>query len=100
MMENDAILSIRGIDKGYPGVHALDRIDLDIYRNSIHCIIGENGSGKSTFIKILTGVVSKTSGTIVFTGKPFDTKNVKDAKSHGIVALYQELNVVNDLTVK
>ena len=100
MMENDAILSIKGIDKEYPGVHALDRIDFDIYRNSIHCIIGENGSGKSTFIKILTGVVAKTSGTILFNGKPFDAKSVKDAKSHGIVALYQELNVVNDLTVE
>ncbi len=100
MMENDAILSIRGIDKEYPGVHALDNIDFDIYRNSIHCIIGENGSGKSTFIKILTGVVAKTRGTILFNGKPFDPKNVKDAKSHGIVALYQELNVVNDLTVE
>ena len=94
------VLSIRGIDKQYPGVHALDNISFDIYRNTIHCIIGENGSGKSTFIKILTGVVAKTSGTMIFDGKPFDPKSVKDAKAHGIVALYQELNVVNDLTVE
>jgi ribose transport system ATP-binding protein len=100
MMENDAILAIRGIDKEYPGVHALDNIVFDIYKNTIHCIIGENGSGKSTFIKILTGVVAKTRGTILFNGTPFDPKNVKDAKGHGIVALYQELNVVNDLTVE
>ena len=53
-MDTDAILSVRGIDKEYPGVHALDNIAFDIYKNTIHCIIGENGSGKSTFIKILT----------------------------------------------
>ena len=99
-MGNESVLSIRGIDKQYPGVHALDNISFDIYRNTIHCIIGENGSGKSTFIKILTGVVAKTSGTMIFDDKPFDPKSVKDAKAHGIVALYQELNVVNDLTVE
>jgi ribose transport system ATP-binding protein len=100
MMDNDTILSIKGIDKMYPGVHALDNIHFDIKRNTIHCIIGENGSGKSTFIKILTGVVAKTRGNIILNDKPFDPKSVKDAKNHGIVALYQELNVVNDLTVE
>jgi ABC-type sugar transport system ATPase subunit len=100
MMDTDSILSIKGIDKEYPGVHALDTIAFDIHKNTVHCIIGENGSGKSTFIKILTGVVAKTTGTILFNGKPFDPRSVKDAKSRGIVALYQELNVVNDLTVE
>jgi ribose transport system ATP-binding protein len=100
MMDNDYILSIKGIDKLYPGVHALDNTFFDIKRNTIHCIIGENGSGKSTFIKILTGVVNKTRGNIILNDKPFDPKSVKDAKNHGIVALYQELNVVNDLTVE
>ncbi|MGA2639329.1 MAG: sugar ABC transporter ATP-binding protein [Spirochaetia bacterium] len=100
MMDNDFILSIKGIDKLYPGVHALDNIVFDIKRNTIHCIIGENGSGKSTFIKILTGVVNKTKGDIILNDKPFDPKSVKDAKNHGIVAIYQELNVVNDLTVE
>ena len=71
-MDTDAILSVRGIDKEYPGVHALDNIAFDIYKNTIHCIIGENGSGKSTFIKILTGVVAKTRGTIIFNDKPRD----------------------------
>jgi ABC-type sugar transport system ATPase subunit len=99
-MEYEAILSMRGIDKKYPGVHALDNIAFDIYDNKVHCIIGENGSGKSTFIKILTGVVAKTDGAILFNDRPFNPKNVKDAKNHGIVALYQELNVVNDLTVE
>jgi ABC-type sugar transport system ATPase subunit len=99
-MNNDAILRIKGIEKQYPGVKALDSIFFDIKRNTIHCIIGENGSGKSTFIKILTGVVGKSGGEIFFNDKPFDPKGVKDAKNHGIVALYQELNVVNDLTVE
>jgi ABC-type sugar transport system ATPase subunit len=100
MMGNEVILSVKGIDKKYPGVHALDRISFDVTRNTIHCLIGENGSGKSTFIKILTGVVDKTGGDIFLNGTPFDPKSVKDAKNHGIVALYQELNVVNDLTVE
>ena len=100
MMDNDNILRIEGIDKLYPGVHALDNISFDIKRNTIHCLIGENGSGKSTFIKILTGVVNKTRGSIILNGRPFDPKSVKDAKNHGIVALYQELNVVDDLTVE
>ena len=99
-MDNDYILRIEGIDKLYPGVHALDNISFDIKRNTIHCLIGENGSGKSTFIKILTGVVNKTRGSIILNGRPFDPKSVKDAKNHGIVALYQELNVVDDLTVE
>ena len=99
-MDNDYILRIEGIDKLYPGVHALDDISFDIKRNTIHCLIGENGSGKSTFIKILTGVVNKTRGSIILNGRPFDPKSVKDAKNHGIVALYQELNVVDDLTVE
>jgi ABC-type sugar transport system ATPase subunit len=100
MMDGNAILSIKGIHKQYPGVHALDDISFTIDRNTIHCIIGENGSGKSTFIKILTGVVESTEGEIRYDGKPFAPKSVKDAKNHGIVALYQELNVVNDLTVE
>ncbi len=99
-MNSDAILSIRGIDKQYPGVHALDHIAFDIARNTIHCIIGENGSGKSTLIKILTGVVEKTGGELFYNGQPFEPRSVRDAKNHGIVALYQELNVVNDLTVQ
>jgi ABC-type sugar transport system ATPase subunit len=99
-MDSDVIVEIRGLDKQYPGVHALDAISFDIRRNTIHCIVGENGSGKSTFIKVLTGVVAKTGGAMVFDHKAFDPKSVKDAKSRGIVALYQELNVVNDLTVE
>ena len=99
-MENNYTLRIQGIDKLYPGVHALDSISFDIQRNTIHCIIGENGSGKSTFIKILTGVVARTRGDILLDEKSFDPRSVKDAKNHGIVALYQELNVVNDLTVE
>jgi ABC-type sugar transport system ATPase subunit len=99
-MDNLAILSMKGLHKLYPGVHALDDVAFDINRNSIHCIIGENGSGKSTFIKILTGAVVKSQGTILFDGKPFEPMSVRDAKNQGIVALYQELNVVNDLTVE
>jgi ABC-type sugar transport system, ATPase component len=99
-MNTEVIIGIRELHKQFPGVHALKGVTFNIKRNSIHCIIGENGSGKSTFIKILTGALNKTKGDIIFDDKPFDPKSVKDAKNQGIVALYQELNAVDDLTVE
>jgi ABC-type sugar transport system ATPase subunit len=102
-MENvktDVLISVRELDKVFPGVLALDRVGFDIKRNSIHCIVGENGSGKSTFIKILTGALPRSKGEISLGGQPFEPKTIREAKTRGVVALYQELNVVDDLTVE
>jgi ABC-type sugar transport system ATPase subunit len=102
-MENeksDVLISVRGLDKQFPGVLALDRVSLDIRRNTIHCIVGENGSGKSTFIKILAGALPRSKGEIAFGGKLFEPKSIREARARGVVALYQELNVVDDLTVE
>ena len=65
----DVILTMKGIDKSFPGVHALDHVDLEIRKGEVLALMGENGAGKSTLMKILTGVYSKDSGTITYEGK-------------------------------
>ena len=94
------ILSIRNISKEYPGVKALDDVSFDIPANVVHCIIGENGAGKSTLIKILTGAIEKTRGSMLLHGQEYHPKSIKEAMRAGISVLYQELNVVDELTVE
>lgn len=97
---NENILEIRDISKKYPGVMALKGVSFDIKRNTVHCIVGENGAGKSTLIKILTGAIRRSGGTIQYNGQDYSVKNIKEAMNSGMSVLYQELNVVDDLTVK
>ncbi len=99
-MNTDHILTIRNLCKNYPGVEALKAVDLDIERNAVHCIVGENGAGKSTFIKILTAAEKRTKGEIVLNGLPYNPKTVKDAMNLGISTLFQELNIVEQMTVE
>jgi len=94
------IIEIRNVGKEFPGVRALKDVSFEIRRNTVHCIVGENGAGKSTLIKILTGAYEKSSGEINLNGKPFSPLKVRNAMSSGISVLYQELNVVNELTVE
>ena len=61
----DVILTMKGIDKSFPGVHALDHVDLEVRKGEVHALMGENGAGKSTLMKVLTGIYSKDSGTII-----------------------------------
>jgi len=96
----EAVVQVRGLSKRFPGVLALDEVSFDIRRNTVHCIVGENGAGKSTFIKILTGAMSRSRGEILLEGEAFDPRSIRDAMSAGISVLYQELNVVDDLTVE
>lgn len=99
-MQTDSIIEVRNLKKSFPGVLALKGVDFDIVRNSCHCVVGANGAGKSTFIKILTGAYQKSAGEIFFDGEPFSPHSIKDAMASGISVLYQELNVVDDLTVE
>jgi ABC-type sugar transport system ATPase subunit len=96
----DALVAIRGLCKQFPGTLALNDVSFDIRRATVHCVIGENGSGKSTLIKILTGALQRSRGSILFEGRPFEPKTVREAMALGVMALYQELNVVDDLTVR
>lgn len=99
-MGNDSIIQIRSLGKVFPGVTALEDVSFDVARGSVHCIVGENGAGKSTFIKILTGALVKSSGTMLLDGSDYAPKSVRNAMERGISVLYQELNVVDDLTVR
>ncbi|MGE5494145.1 MAG: sugar ABC transporter ATP-binding protein [Burkholderiales bacterium] len=93
-------LEIKNLVKDFPGVRAVDDVSFNIVRNTIHCLVGENGAGKSTLIKILTGALARTSGTILLNGKEYNASNPKDAGNKGISTLFQELNVVDQLTVE
>ena len=95
----EVILTMKGIDKSFPGVHALDHVDLELRRGEVHALMGENGAGKSTLMKVLTGIYTKDSGTITYEGKEVEFHNTHEAQEAGIVIVHQELNMVGDLTV-
>jgi len=100
METGDNVLEIKNLVKVFPGVRAVDDVSFDIKRNTIHCLVGENGAGKSTLIKILTGAYEKTSGTIFLNGKEYVAHNTNEARESGVSTLFQELNVVDQLTVE
>ena len=95
----EVILTMKGIDKSFPGVHALDHVDLELRKGEVHALMGENGAGKSTLMKVLTGIYTKDSGTITFEGREVQFHNTHEAQEAGIVIVHQELNMVGDLTV-
>lgn len=95
----DVILTMKGIDKTFPGVHALDHVDLEVKRGEVHALMGENGAGKSTLMKVLTGIYSKDSGTITYESREVEFHNTREAQDAGIVIVHQELNMLGHLTV-
>ena len=95
----EVILTMKGIDKSFPGVHALDHVDLEIRKGEVLALMGENGAGKSTLMKVLTGIYKKDSGTITYEGKEIEFANPRDAQAAGVVIVHQELNMMNHLTV-
>ena len=95
----DIILTMKGIDKSFPGVHALDHVDLEVRKGEVLALMGENGAGKSTLMKVLTGIYKKDSGTITYEGNEVEFKNTREAQDAGIVIVHQELNMLGHLTV-
>jgi ribose transport system ATP-binding protein len=95
----DAILSVRGVSKRYPGVLALDGVDFTLAPGEVHVLFGENGAGKSTLISILAGANTPTEGEILFRGKPVRFSSVHDARERGISAVFQEFSLVPQMTV-
>lgn len=93
------ILEMKGITKKFPGVVALDGVDLKVKPGTIHALVGENGAGKSTLMKILNGVYEATSGEIYLNGERLELSSVKDAQEKGISIIYQEFNLINTLSV-
>ncbi len=91
-MEKRVLLEMKGITKEFPGVKALDNVDLTVKAGSVHALMGENGAGKSTLMKCLFGIYKADSGTIKLDGKEVNFKNSKEALENGVAMVHQELN--------
>ena len=95
----DEFLQLSGIYKSFAGVHALQDVDLSIERGRIHCLVGENGCGKSTLIKIIAGVYQRDAGTLAIKGKEHEHLHPIDAIREGIQVIYQDFSLFPNLTV-
>src|SRR5687767_5788780 len=98
-MSQAPVLEMTGIRKTFPGVVALDGVDLTLHAGEVHMLLGENGAGKSTLIKILSGACRKDAGEIRILGRAVDIQNPRDALALGIRVVYQELNLIPQLSV-
>ena len=100
-LQNEVVLSMRGINKSFPGTKALSDVDFTLRKGEIHALMGENGAGKSTLIKVLTGVYPKDSGQIFVEGVEGEAHihSPQDAQNLGISTVYQEINLCPNLTV-
>jgi len=98
-LNKDYILEMVNVDKHFHGVHALKGCSFNLKAGEVHALIGENGAGKSTMMKILTGIHQLDAGTIFYVGADTHFKSPKDAQSMGISMVHQELNLINHLTV-
>lgn len=94
------IVEMKGVTKKFPGVTALKDISFDIRAGEVHVLLGENGAGKSTLMKILSGVYQPTEGKIVLNGKEYSRLTPKDSYDNGISIIYQELSVINELSIR
>ena len=92
-------LEMKNIVKQFPGVLALDHVNLKVNKGEVHALLGENGAGKSTLMKVLSGAYSKDEGEILFEGKPVEIHSAQDAQALNISTIYQELNLTDQLTV-
>ena len=97
---SDFILDCKGISKSFGGVHALKNVDLRVKRGEVHCLAGENGCGKSTIIKAISGFQPQDSGTIEFDGKVYHALSPVVSIDLGIQVIYQDLSVFPNLTVQ
>jgi ribose transport system ATP-binding protein len=97
--EDAPLLQMRGIVKQFPGVRALDEVDLDVAAGEVHCLLGQNGAGKSTLIKVLAGAHRPDSGEIRWAGRPVAFGSPHDADVAGIATIHQELDLVPGLSV-
>jgi len=94
MAKNDYILEVKNVSKAFPGVQALDKVNLNVRRGSVHALMGENGAGKSTLMKCLFGTYSRDEGEILIDGQPVSFANSKQAMENGVSMVHQELNQV------
>lgn len=93
------LLEVRRVSKAFPGVQALEEVTFDVLEGEVHCLIGENGAGKSTLIKILAGAQQPDSGELRINREIVRLASTRDAREHGLAFIFQELDVVEDLSV-
>jgi ribose transport system ATP-binding protein len=93
------VLEVRDLVKEFPGVKALQGVNFDVVEGEVHCLLGPNGAGKSTLIKCISGVHEPTSGEILFLGEPLPVGDPAGSLARGVATIYQELDLVEDLTV-
>lgn len=93
------LLALKGIDKSFPGVKALSGAALNVYPGRVMALVGENGAGKSTMMKVLTGIYQKDAGTQNFLGKEVTFNGPKSSQEAGIGIIHQELNLIPQLTI-
>ena len=96
---SEVLLTMKDVHKAFPGVKALDGVNLTVKSHSVHALMGENGAGKSTLLKCLFGIYAKDSGSIQFLGKDVDFQTTKEALENGISMVHQELNLVKQRSV-
>ncbi len=99
MGDDNILLTMRHIEKRFPGVLALNNVDFTLRKGEIHALMGENGAGKSTLIKILTGVYQMDGGEVTIEGNPVSIHSPQDAQNSGISTVYQEITLCPNLTV-
>ncbi|MBU5436306.1 sugar ABC transporter ATP-binding protein [Pseudoflavonifractor sp. MSJ-37] len=99
-MDQPVLLEMKGICKEFPGVKALDHVDLKVRAGTVHALMGENGAGKSTLMKCLFGIYSRDAGTITLDGREIHFKSSKEALENGVAMVHQELNQALTRTVK
>jgi simple sugar transport system ATP-binding protein len=97
--DSQPLLRARGVRKVFPGTLALDGVDFSLAAGEVHALLGENGAGKSTLIKCLTGAYRRDGGDILLNGEIIDPKGTIDAQGYGIGTVYQEVNLLPNLTV-
>ncbi|MGP4130272.1 ATP-binding cassette domain-containing protein [Pantoea tagorei] len=97
--QREYLLEMTNVSKSFPGVKALDNVNLKVRPHSVHALMGENGAGKSTLLKCLFGIYKKDTGSILFQGEEVDFKSSKEALENGVSMVHQELNLVLQRTV-
>jgi ABC-type sugar transport system ATPase subunit len=95
----ETVLEMRGISKTFPGVRALDGVNLTLHAGEVHGLMGENGAGKSTLMKILLGIYTADEGSITLFGKPVSFRGPREAIAGGICMIHQELNLIPEMTI-
>jgi ribose transport system ATP-binding protein len=95
----EPIWEVRGINKSFPGVQALDNVSMAVYPGEVHALLGENGSGKSTLAKCIAGVHQPEAGDILYKGQGQNFRHPMDARAAGVATIYQEFSLVPSLTV-